>query len=143
MNEPEVSKKDCASNLRSVSYLIPGKPIPLARARYGNTHNKMWDSQKAIKNAASIVLLNGHNTRPFFEGPLHIDIDFYFPRAAKNPPPENSFMHYKPDIDNLIKFVLDISNGILFHDDSCISSITATKRYSADPRTHIHIIEIR
>jgi len=36
----------------------------------------------------------------------------------------------KPDLDNLIKGVLDSLNGFLFHDDSQIVQISAFKKYS-------------
>lgn len=46
----------------------------------------------------------------------------------------------KPDIDNLIKFALDIGNGILWTDDSKITKITAEKQYSDEPKTIIEIV---
>lgn len=46
----------------------------------------------------------------------------------------------KPDLDNLVKFILDCANGILFTDDSLITSLTAVKRYSANPSTIIHLL---
>ncbi len=49
----------------------------------------------------------------------------------------------KPDCDNLVKFVLDCGNGVLFDDDSQIVEISAKKQYSQHPRTEIelHIME--
>ena len=44
----------------------------------------------------------------------------------------------KPDIDNLIKFVLDALNGYLYVDDSQIISISASKSYAS-----LSCIEIR
>lgn len=49
--------------------------------------------------------------------------------------PSNS----KPDLDNLIKFYLDVANEILYKDDKQIISINANKWYSQNPRTEFTI----
>ncbi len=43
----------------------------------------------------------------------------------------------KPDLDNMIKYILDCGNGILWHDDSEIYRIRAEKMWSRKPRTEI------
>lgn len=43
----------------------------------------------------------------------------------------------KPDLDNLIKYILDCGNKILWHDDAEICKITAAKIWSKQPRTEI------
>jgi Holliday junction resolvase RusA-like endonuclease len=45
----------------------------------------------------------------------------------------------KPDIDNMVKFCLDVLNGVVFKDDSLITFLVAEKRYSENPRTIINI----
>ena len=45
----------------------------------------------------------------------------------------------KPDIDNLVKAVLDALNGIAYEDDAQIVSITAVKQYAKDPFVEIRI----
>lgn len=51
----------------------------------------------------------------------------------------------KPDIDNLIKAVMDGCKGVLYSDDSQIQSVTAEKychEIGGSPRTQIEIEEI-
>ncbi len=48
----------------------------------------------------------------------------------------------KPDTDNLIKSVQDGLNGIVYHDDSQIANVNATKIYSLEPKTIITIEEL-
>lgn len=48
----------------------------------------------------------------------------------------------KPDIDNLVKSVLDAVNGYAWHDDNQISDLYAKKRYSLKPRIEIEITEL-
>jgi len=45
----------------------------------------------------------------------------------------------KPDLDNLVKFVKDCANGVLWDDDSQVCNLTAAKRYGQLPRTIISI----
>lgn len=46
----------------------------------------------------------------------------------------------KPDIDNLVKFILDCCNDILFSDDKIITTLNVTKTYSTEPRTEIDLM---
>jgi len=40
-----------------------------------------------------------------------------------------------PDLDNCIKYISDISIGIIYPDDRLVVYITATKTFSSNPRT--------
>lgn len=48
----------------------------------------------------------------------------------------------RPDIDNYIKFYLDVLNGIAYKDDSQIVKIKAVKMYSSPAKTVIELTEI-
>jgi Holliday junction resolvase RusA-like endonuclease len=122
-------------------YIIPGDPVPLARPRVGRYH--VWDSQKTTKLAAGLHLRNQHEEQPYFTGPLELKIMFYLPIPKvrwKNPPHHHIF---KPDLDNLVKFVCDICNEILYHDDCIVSRIEAQKVYDRNPRTEFTIVPIK
>lgn len=45
----------------------------------------------------------------------------------------------KPDLDNLVKFVKDCANGVLWDDDSQVCDLVAAKRYGQSPRTIIEV----
>lgn len=47
-----------------------------------------------------------------------------------------------PDIDNLIKFVLDALNGLVWQDDRIISEIHARKYHSEVKQTIIEVIPL-
>lgn len=129
--------------MKEMIYIIPGDPIPLARARYGN--RRVWDSQKEVKLISGISLTQQHQEKPFFKGPLHMDLVFYIelPHNRRKPYKHQfDYHYYKPDLDNLIKFIADIANGILYTDDCIISSISAKKIYDYEPRTQITLREI-
>ena len=48
----------------------------------------------------------------------------------------------KPDLDNVVKLILDAINGIVFADDKQVVSISASKAYSDTPRTTVQTTEI-
>ncbi len=126
-----------------VRYIILGDPIPLARPRIGNLGRTMWDAQKQIKFAWGIQLQTQHESRPHFTGPLHLQLDFYLASPqAKKAKLLGQYHAIRPDLDNLIKFVLDVANDILYEDDCCVASITSSKRYDALPRTEIIISKL-
>lgn len=47
----------------------------------------------------------------------------------------------KPDIDNVLKSVLDGLQGVAYKDDKNITSARISKRYSAEPRLEIYMTE--
>ena len=78
--------------------------------------------------------------------PLRLDAVFYMPipksanKALRERMAGERTMHTKkPDVDNLLKSVLDGCNGIAYKDDNQIAQIRATKVYSENPRIAVTI----
>lgn len=121
---------------------IDGPPIPYARPRV--TKFATFDPRSSEKKRVKAEMLSKRPEK--LEGPLRINLIFniYIPKSAskkKQLEMEEGVLKptKKPDLDNLVKFILDCSNGILFHDDSHILEITASKRYSKAPSTILHV----
>lgn len=125
-------------------YVILGDPTALARTRVTAT-NRVWDSQKQIKLAQGIQLANQHNEAPLLSGPLHMNITFYMAIAPSTRKKNivGSYHYFRPDLDNLVKFVCDIATGIIYHEDCIISSLIAKKIYDDEPRTVFYITEVK
>lgn len=67
---------------------------------------------------------------------------FYMPIPKSTSKKKRAEMLYhlkKPDLDNLVKFVKDCLNGVLWRDDSQVSELFAGKIYSDNPRTEIWV----
>jgi Holliday junction resolvase RusA-like endonuclease len=107
----------------------------------------MWDTQKEIKAQYAIHLDAQHGDRPFYEGALHLEITFYFKVPKTRAKQYNALLDapfsFRPDLSNLIKLVEDVATGILYKDDSLITSITAHKKYSDRARTEFYIKETK
>lgn len=129
-------------------YVIPGNPISLKRPRYSSATKRMYNSQRNEMLVMSIGLQSQHDDDPLFEGPLHMDVTFYMPIPASMSKKTQDRLNRshntsRPDLDNLIKLVADISNGILYKDDALIASISAKKVYDINPRTEFSIQSIK
>ena len=127
--------------MRTQTYTIPGNPIPLARPRFGQ--GRVWDEQKTLKFNVGLFLAHQHANQPYFTGPLAIVATFYLPIPKGQSKKLNGKYHiYKPDIDNLEKFLLDSAQSIIFGDDCIVSVISATKQYDSNPRTVFTVTEL-
>lgn len=121
---------------------IDGVPIPDARprvTRYG-TYNPRHSEKTRLK---TYLLSLGIKT---LSGALKVSLVFFMaiPKSTskkkRKEMRENIILHTKkPDLDNLVKFVFDSCNNILFDDDRQIVELTASKRYSDCPSTVIEI----
>jgi Holliday junction resolvase RusA-like endonuclease len=47
----------------------------------------------------------------------------------------------KPDIDNVVKAVLDGLNGVAWKDDKQVTSLMASKVYGENPQVVVHVAE--
>lgn len=138
-----------------ITYILIGDPTPLARARLSGANRIIYDSQKLIKHSLVKQLLEQHGDRPLYSGPLHLDITFYMrmPKGMLKQTAANvgKWHVYKPDLDNLIKMIGDISSinswdeeaSVLMKDDCTIASISAKKIYDLEPRTIFTIMELK
>lgn len=127
-----------------MKYIISGEPIPLARPRF-RKDGRAYDSQFGKKCFAKRELLLQHRNTPPLQGHLELTVDFYlsYPKAtSKKSLIENKLHGKRPDLSNLVKFIEDICIPEIFHDDSIIASIKATKYYSKNPRTEFTLVPI-
>ena len=141
-----------------IKITIPGEPRALQRHRTAviKGRQKQYDpqaKQKVVTRNYMLAERMKQNWPYMLEQDAHIltsdhadgfdlTINFYCYR----PPilrmiPEDEFFRYthtrKPDLDNMIKYILDCGNKILWHDDAEIYKITASKCWSKTPRTEI------
>jgi Holliday junction resolvase RusA-like endonuclease len=45
----------------------------------------------------------------------------------------------KPDVDNMLKFLKDCCNGIVWHDDAQVTEVAAAKQYKHTPSTYLRV----
>ena len=124
-----------------VCFDIEGNPIPKGRPRFRRTKTfittytpkKTLDFEDQVRKAAQDAM----GKTDLLETPIAVYLYFRLPipqsysKKRSEACLNGSEKHIKrPDLDNLIKSVLDGMNGVVFKDDSQITSLHCTKVYS-------------
>lgn len=126
---------------------IYGKPQPKERPKVYNGHGIT-----PIRTRQYEAMLRSEWQKAggeLFEEPVSVSVQFYLPTPtswskAKKERAERGIVRptVRPDIDNLVKIILDGLNGVAFKDDKQVIELMAVKFYSAEPRTVIRVNEI-
>lgn len=126
---------------------IYGKPQPKERPRVYKGHG-ITPIRTRNYEAKVAAEWRANYPKPL-EGDLRVWITFYMPTPiswskTKKERAERGIIRpsVRPDIDNLVKIILDGLNGVAFADDKQVVELTAAKYYSAEPRTAILVEEI-
>ena len=124
--------------------IIPGTPYPLKRARR-SASGGMFDPKENVEAKRHIGWLAKAQIKTPMSGPVSMEIVFHFARpkshfgkVLKASAPDH---HVKrPDVDNLIKTVLDGMNGIAWIDDAQVVYVKASKVWTeGDAHTRIKV----
>jgi Holliday junction resolvase RusA-like endonuclease len=121
-----------------LTFSIAGEPIPKARPRFASHRGRITvrtpeKSNSYHKQAQTAAWLEMRG-RQKFSGPVAVEARFVF-----RPPPSwperrraEAFGRphvQRPDLDNLVKQILDAMNAVVFGDDATVTEIKATKTW--------------
>lgn len=133
-----------------VKLVIPGEPRGKARPRvtkYGAyTPKPTRDREAYIKKLWQAA---GAKKLAYPEQGVELEVTAYFPVRKSWSKATKQYLagrlHTKrPDLDNVVKLVLDALNGGPFPDDGCVALIRAEKFWTAGPgRTEIVLRSLR
>lgn len=129
---------------------VPGKIIGKGRPRL-NSYTGIVYTPSKTKDYETLVEQYFLIKYPRFkelEGRIKVSIIAYFliPKATKksdvNEMLENNISPTKkPDIDNIVKIILDSMNKFAFKDDTQITKLDIEKRYGLEEKVYIKIEE--
>lgn len=115
---------------------IPLSPVAKARPRVIN--GRAYTPTATASYERTVKLCAAHLTP--LSGPIEAEIAFIFPRLKSATSTAREVKATRPDIDNLIKAILDGLNGLGFSDDGQVVQITASKWYAAaDEEAHVEV----
>ena len=137
---------------RSVTFTVPGSPVGKQRPRFSRKSGRTYTPEKTV-NYETLVRLSYQqqvDAEPFERDKplaLKLEINQQIPNSVSKKKREmmigkKILPTKRPDIDNVIKSVLDAVNGTAFHDDSQIVKIYAVKYFSDYPEVKVTISEI-
>lgn len=129
---------------------VPGKIIGKGRPRL-NTYTGSVYTPTRTKDYESLVqqyfMLKYPRFKPF-EGRVKVEIDalFEIPKSTKKEDKELMLQNKinptkKPDIDNIVKIILDAMNGVAFKDDIQITKLDVEKVYGNQEIIKVRISE--
>ena len=136
--------------MKEINIIIKGKP----KAQQRHRHTKRgftYDPSKSDKKDF-LALIHAEAPKQPLKGDLSIKVVFGMPYVKKHyrtgkysgelkPNPPHAYTN-KPDIDNLLKFVMDAGNNVIWYDDSQIWKVEMEKIYTEHPLTSIEIKEL-
>lgn len=144
---------------RAWAFIVPGEPIPQPRPRVGAGGKRGTTARRpraylptdhpirAFKHAVAIFARR-HGVR-LLTGAVECRIVFVLKRpksqTRKRGPNPREWHAKRPDVDNLVKAVLDGLNGLAWLDDGQVAVLRSTKWVAAGgeaPRTEIEIREL-
>lgn len=132
----------------SQEMFFPFIPIPKGRPRFTRTGHA-YTPKRTSEYETNIADYYKMNNGRFFDGPIAVRLVFYMPipkgtsKRLFNIMKEGDFPHIKkPDLDNLVKAILDALNGVAFSDDSKITILRSSKMYSDSPGIWLEIKEV-
>ncbi len=129
-----------------IAFTIPGEAVGKGRPRMTRAGHA-FTPQKTRNAEAHVKLIAGQamQGRAPIEHPVHVEIAIEclippsWPRKKHALAVLNVLRPGKPDIDNVVKLILDALNGIALVDDKQVASVTATKRFGQVAQTRVSI----
>lgn len=122
-----------------IDIVIHGKPIGKARPRFGRTKNGKAIAytpketkyyEQSISWIAQVAMMG----KVMLDGPVKVTISAYFPHKKKT-----GYHISRPDLDNVVKAILDGLNGVVFHDDAAVCQLVAVKRYAPEGEERVEV----
>lgn len=127
-------------NTKIFDMAIKGDPVAQERPRVFTRGHRViaTDPPKSRKGKQAIQLQAQAEYRgEVLDEPLEVVLRFFMRRGRTVTRAEHTV---KPDLDNLMKTVLDAMNGIVWKDDSAIVRVIACKQYTeGDPFTLVEV----
>lgn len=124
---------------------IPGRPVPKQRPRVVKGH--AYTPKETLEFEKHVALRYKIAGGKMLKGPVTVEITamYQVPKSwskKKKEAAEEQPHTQKPDLDNIIKSVLDGLNGVAWEDDAQVSCVIADKMWITGPaRTLVYVEE--
>lgn len=102
------------------------------------TPGKTLAYESHVRLAASVAMAGG----ALMDGPLMLEVLAHFPtpKSWSKKRKEATYRHTsKPDIDNIVKSIMDGCEGVVFQDDRQVSTLLVRKSYGTPPQVKVKI----
>ena len=119
----------------AVRFEVEGTPRAKGRPRFNRNNGSIYTPKATLEYERLIAYrcksaMNKARLKPF-KGLVKVEVNVYFKGKS-----------LRPDLDNVIKAILDGMNGVAYEDDQQVSELIAKKHYKGLPKTEITVTEI-
>ena len=129
------------------SFVVMGEPVAKGRPRvtktgttYTPTKTRLYEVKvrRAWEAQSKARLGDGQSLRASLN--FWFNVPASYSKAKRLGALSSGAWHTKkPDLDNLVKAVLDALNGYAYDDDSAVCELHVTKRYAADDQERVEV----
>lgn len=132
--------------MKPIKFVIHTTPTGKGRPRVviakGKPHAFTPFRTMVAEQEIKMAVYQRYKELPFSPGtPLSLSVVFYLARP-KSLPKKVAEHTKKPDIDNLLKTLMDGLSGYLFHSDAEVVQVIASKRYGIPARIELEVEEM-
>ncbi|UQE73853.1 RusA family crossover junction endodeoxyribonuclease [Gordonia sp. PP30] len=124
---------------------VPGHPAPQGSKRHVGRGILVESSKRVAPWRAVVALALGQAIATPLAGAISLDVEFVMPRPKSTPKRRTPHAIKRPDLDKLLRALLDAGTKTAWCDDSQIVHITSAKRLAEldeQPGARIIITEI-
>ena len=125
--------------------IVEGPPVGKARPRLGRNGN-VYTPQATASAEREIAALARLEAKEPLVGPLRLKVSAYYPIPESWPKKRKGEAvadvvrpTVKPDLDNVVKLVMDALKNIAWRDDAQVVEIHADRWYAANPGVEIEV----
>lgn len=131
-----------------IAFQVDGKPQGKERPRFDSVRKMTYTPQKTrdYENLVRTSYKAKYGAQQPLQGEITALIIAYYPipkstskRLKKQMLEYSKKPTVKPDLDNIIKAILDALNGCAYADDAAVVEVHAYKRYSLDPCVEVFL----
>ena len=131
-----------------MTFTIPGEPVGKGRPRVDRGRAHTPENTKAYEEKVKWLYRAAHGR--LLEGPIRMTVIalYYIPKSASKKTRrlmlDGALLPTKkPDLDNVVKCIMDSLNKLAYKDDAQIVTLVAEKCYGAEPMVLVRLSEIK
>lgn len=132
--------------IRTINFTVPGKPHGKDRPRF-TKHGGAYSTDTTVKYELLVgTMYRSAGGREIEKGiPIQVHISAVYPIPKKSKLQMQMMRDNqirptgKPDIDNVVKIILDGLNRCAWHDDSQVVDVSAEKLYGDTPCVNVTV----
>lgn len=136
--------------MKTIEFVVPGTPVGKGRPKFARRGKFVTtytpEKTASYENLVKVKAEEAMQGRQMFDGPVSVEIVLLVtPPASWSQKKQREalagtvFPTSKPDVDNVLKGIMDACNEIVFKDDKQAVDVMVKKRYDLTARAFVRV----